>query len=198
MISRYLFLSHPWLALSLASDARPCMKTSILLQQPWQILILSSNSKSPLWRWSNDMRRSSESWRLTMISWTLVLDVPRATSIPLTHCLSAPKGTHSQHSRWSKALPQAPACRVDYSLTPFHWPHHRSWHTPGLETTQPREIRWDHRSRWTSGCFPDPGKSIHQWQCNPASCLPNLHKRGDIDLVRWTSSKVHRQLRHSC
>ena len=74
--------------------------------------------------------------------------------------------------------------------------HHRSWHTPRLETTQPGAVWQEHQSKWTYGCFPDLGKLVHQWRWNPMSCLPNVPQRGDIDLVRWTSSKVHRQLWH--
>ena len=144
------------------------------------------------------MRRDLESWRLTTISWRPLGWRALRSHITWAHPRGITPLTYNQHSRWSKSLPHPPSCRADYSSTHLCWPHHRSLYTSRMETTQPGAIWWDQWSGWTSGCFPNPGKSIHQWRCYLVSCLPHVHQRGDIDLVRWNPSKVHRQLWHSC
>jgi len=94
--------------------------------------------------------------------------------------------THSQHSMWLKSLPHALSSKADYLLASLLRLHYGSWHTLGVETTQPGAVWWDHRSKWASRCLSDSGESIYQWRCDPMSCLPNVPQRSNIDLVRWT------------
>ena len=133
-----------------------------------------------------------------MIDWRLVSNVPRMTSSPLTHWLSAPKGNHTpMHSQTLNAfIPHAPSSRVEYSLASLHQPHYGCYHTLGVETTQLGVVWWDHRSRWAYGHLFDSDESIYQWRCDPMSCLPNVPQRGDIDLGWWNPTKIHRQLHH--
>ena len=88
---------------------------------------------------------------------SIVLDVPRVTSTPLTHCLSAPKGNHTPRRKVNNADDLSlPTCTVQQGglITKTDIP--LGWKPLNLEW-----YKWDNKSRRASGRLPDLGDPLH-------------------------------------